>query len=51
MFHISATLRPGKTPEEVEGLIGEEIARLHSEPVSGKELARVRLNQRRAVPP
>ncbi|HTP32196.1 MAG TPA: pitrilysin family protein [Candidatus Acidoferrales bacterium] len=49
MFHISATLRPGKTPEEVEGLIGEEIARLHSEPVTGKELARVRLNLRRAA--
>jgi zinc protease len=49
MFHISATLRPGKTPEEVEGLIGEEIARLHSEPVSAKELGRVRLNLRRAA--
>jgi len=33
----------------VERLIGEEIARLHSEPVSAKELARVRLNQRRAA--
>ena len=49
MFRISATLRPGKTPEEVEGLIGEEIARLHSEPVTAKELQRVRLNVRRGA--
>jgi predicted Zn-dependent peptidase len=48
-FHISATLRPGKTPEEVEGLIGEEIARLHSEPVTAKELARVRISVRRSA--
>ena len=48
-FHISATLRPGKTPEEVEGLIGEEIARLHSEPVTAKELARVRISVRRGA--
>jgi predicted Zn-dependent peptidase len=48
-FHISATLRPGKTPEEVEGLISEEIARLHSEPVTGKELARVRIGVRRGA--
>jgi predicted Zn-dependent peptidase len=49
MFHISATLRPGKTPAEVEGLIGEEIARLHAEQVSDKELARVRINIRRGA--
>src|SRR5215831_5391400 len=49
MFHISATLRPGTKPEEVEGLIGEEIARLHSEPVTAKELGRVRVNQLRAA--
>ena len=49
MFHISATLRPGKTPAEVEGLIGEEIARLHAEPVTDKELARVRINIRRGA--
>jgi zinc protease len=48
-FHISATLRPGKTVEEVEGLIGEEIARLHSEPVTAKELGRVRINLRRSA--
>jgi predicted Zn-dependent peptidase len=49
MFHISATLRPGVKPEEVEGLIGEEIARLHSEPVTAKELGRVHINQLRAA--
>jgi zinc protease len=48
-FHISATLRPGKTVEEVEGLIGEEIARLHSEAVTAKELSRVRINLRRSA--
>ena len=49
MFHISATLRPGKTPQEVEGLIGEEVARLHAEPVTDKELARVRISVRRGA--
>jgi predicted Zn-dependent peptidase len=48
-FHISATLRPGKTTGEVEGLIGEEVARLHSEPVTDKELARVKINVRRGA--
>jgi zinc protease len=48
-FHISATLRPGKSPQEVEGLISEEIARLHAEPVTDKELARVRINVRRGA--
>ena len=49
MFRISATIAPGKTPEEVEGLISEEIARLHAEPVSDKELQRVRINLRRSA--
>ena len=48
-FHVSATLRPGVKPEEVEGLIGEEIARLHSEPVSTKELARFKMSVRRGA--
>jgi predicted Zn-dependent peptidase len=48
-FHISATLRPGKTTAEVEGLIGEEVARLYSEPVTAKELARVMINVRRGA--
>jgi zinc protease len=42
MFHISATVRPGKNPQEVESLISEEISKLHSEPVTQKELQRVR---------
>ena len=49
MFRISATLRPGVKPETVEGLIGEEIARLYSEPVTTKELGRVRINLLRAA--
>ncbi len=49
MLHISATIRPGKTPEEVEGLISEEIARLLSEPVTDRELGRVRIALRRSA--
>jgi zinc protease len=36
-------------PEEVEGLIGEEIARLYSEPVSAKELSRFKMSVRRGA--
>ena len=41
-----------RRPEEVEGLISEEIARLVSEPVTEKELERVRtaIAAERAVP-
>ncbi len=39
---ISAVIRPGKDPKEVASLISEEIAKLHAEPVTGKELQRVR---------
>ncbi|MGA2270811.1 MAG: pitrilysin family protein [Bryobacteraceae bacterium] len=49
MFRISATLRPGKTPEEVDGLISEEIAKLDAEPVTDKELHRVRISLRRSA--
>ena len=49
MFHISATLRPGKKPEEVEGLISEQIAKLHAEPVTAKELQRARIGVERAA--
>ncbi len=41
-FDISAVIRPGKSPKEVESLISEEIAKLHAEPVTEKELQRVR---------
>lgn len=48
-FRIIATPRPGKTPEEVEALIGEEIARLQSELVTEKELLRARNMARRSA--
>src|SRR5260370_248136 len=41
-LEIQATVRPGKSPEEVEGLISEEIAKFLSEPVTPKELERTR---------
>jgi zinc protease len=46
-FSIMAMVQPGKTPEEVEGLLTEEIARLNAEPVSENELKRVRASVRR----
>jgi len=48
-FQITAMVRPGKSPEEVEGLISEEIAKFLSEPVSDKELKRVRMGVRRSA--
>ncbi len=41
-LEIQAMVRPGKTPEEVEGLISEEVARFLSSPVTEKELERTR---------
>jgi zinc protease len=41
-LQIQAMIRPGKTAEEVEGLISEEIARFLSAPVTEKELDRTR---------
>jgi predicted Zn-dependent peptidase len=46
-FGISVMVRPGKDPQEVEGLVSEEIARLAAEPVSDKELAKARIAIRR----
>ncbi len=46
-FGISAMVRPGKTPEEVEALIAEEVARLIADPVTPKELERARAQIRR----
>jgi zinc protease len=48
-FQIIAMVRPGKSPEEVEGLISEEVARFISAPVSDKELARARTGIRRGM--
>jgi len=42
LFYISAELLPGKEPVEVEKALDEEIARLQKEPVSAKELQKVK---------
>ena len=49
MFQINCTVRPGKTPEQADALISEEIAKLHATPVTDKELKRVRTNARRSA--
>jgi predicted Zn-dependent peptidase len=41
-LQIQAMIRPGKTAQEVEGLISEEIAKFISSPVAEKELDRTR---------
>jgi predicted Zn-dependent peptidase len=48
-FEVTAMVRPGKTPEEVDGMISEEIARLVAQPVTEKELQRVRTMIRRGA--
>jgi zinc protease len=48
-FQIAAFVRPGKTAQEVEGLVSEEIARLVSEPVTEQELQRARSSIRRSM--
>jgi zinc protease len=48
-FQIIAMVRPGKSPEEVEALISEEIAKLNAEPVTDKELQRARMGIRRGA--
>ncbi len=49
IFRVTATIRQGKTPQEAEGLIEEEIAKLYTQPVSDKELQRARIAIRRAA--
>ena len=49
IFRVTATLRQGKTPQEAEGLIEEEIAKLYSQPVTDKELQRARIALRRGA--
>jgi predicted Zn-dependent peptidase len=46
---VRAMVRPGKTPEEVEGLITEEVAKLSAEPVTDAELQRSRSSIRRSM--
>jgi zinc protease len=47
LFQITAMLRPGKTPKELEAAILEELAQLGKEAVSEKELLRARSVARR----
>jgi zinc protease len=42
-------VRPGKTPEEVDAFISEEIAKVISEPVTEKELEKARSGIRRGA--
>jgi len=49
VFQITAMVRPGKSPEELEGLISEEVARFLSAPVTDKELAKARTGIRRGM--
>ena len=48
-FDCTITVRPGKTPEEADGLVTEEIAKLNAEPVTDRELQRVRSTIRRGT--
>lgn len=48
-IEITATVRPGKTAEEAEALISEEIAALIAAPVTEKELQRARSSIRRGA--
>jgi zinc protease len=49
LFQISCMVRPGKSIDEAESLISEEIARLHAEPVTAKELQRAHVGARRSA--
>jgi|SRR5581483_2587636 len=49
LFQIICTLRPGKTPEQADALMTEEVGKLHAAPVTDKEIKRVRTNARRGA--
>jgi predicted Zn-dependent peptidase len=49
MFTITCSVRPGKSIQEAEALISEEVAKLHSAPVTEQELKRVRTSARRSA--
>ncbi|MBM3812181.1 MAG: insulinase family protein [Acidimicrobiia bacterium] len=49
LYRLIAIVRPGKTVEEVESHISEEIARMHAEPVTENELERARSMIRRSA--
>ncbi len=46
-LHITCTVRPGKTIQEAESLISEEVSRVMAAPVTLQELTRVRTSSRR----
>jgi zinc protease len=47
MFSITCTVRPGMSIDEAEAVISQEVAKLHTSPVTDKELKRVRTETRR----
>jgi predicted Zn-dependent peptidase len=47
-FYITATLRPGKSVEDVEAIIAEEIERVQREPIADWELTKAKKTVRRA---
>lgn len=48
-FRITCTVRPGKTLQEAESLISEEVSRIVAAPVTEQELTRVRTSARRSA--
>jgi predicted Zn-dependent peptidase len=48
-LRITCTVRPGKTLQEAESLIAEEVSRMIAAPVSEEELTRVRTSARRSA--
>jgi predicted Zn-dependent peptidase len=48
-FTINCMVRPGKSIDEAEALISEEVAKLHAEPVTEKELQRAHVSARRSA--
>lgn len=49
LYQIVGMVRPGNKPEEVNGLISEEISALMTAPVTAQELARARAIARRSA--
>ena len=47
LFSITCSVRPGKSIQEAEALISEEVAKLQTAPVTDQELRRVRTSARR----
>lgn len=48
-LRITCTVRPGKTLQEAESLIAEEVSRMIAAPVTAEELTRVRTSARRSA--